>query len=209
MSCGRGWPWWLPVPASSPTSAPPHQVFLSGKGRFGEGWSQSEEPTSQTSGAAGGVVRARCEEAQVRRRAGCPGEVAPPGPPTPTGFYLLSPGCCRGRAGHGSRQQEALAAGPAATTMLCSVARDQHSALGSGHHICALLCGAVEELGFKHSPVPSGTTCWRQSEETWTRTCLPLGPPALHGTFQGQPQPLNTPNYLCSCCFLGEPEGLG
>ncbi|KAM9611994.1 uncharacterized protein ACIBXB_000263 [Morphnus guianensis] len=54
-----------------------------------------------------------------------------------------------------------------------------------------------------------GEVSSHSEEEPWTRTCLPLGPPALHGTFQGQPLSLNPPNYLCSCRLLGEPEGPG
>lgn len=46
-------------------------------------------------------------------------------------------------------------------------------------------------------------------EKPWTRACPPVGPLALHGTFQGLPLSLNSPDYLCSCHLLGEPEALG
>lgn len=101
---------------------------------------------------------------QVTFRAGCPGEVVPPGPATLTGLCPLSPGHCRGRAGCSSRHQDA----PAATAVPRSMARDQrstHVPVTStvpprpwAPCISALLHGAVGELGFRHSPVPCGTT---------------------------------------------------
>ncbi|GAB0192099.1 hypothetical protein GRJ2_001675200 [Grus japonensis] len=158
----------------------------------------ARSPCPRMSRTAGGAVCARCKEA---------------------------PGRCRGRAGCSSGQQDALAAGPAATAVPCSMAGGQHSTHVSPAstvplqprtpRISALQRGAVGDLGFRHSPVPCGTMSGRRNvshseeEEPWTRTCLPLEPLALHGTFQGQPLSLNPPNYLCSCLLLGEPVGLG
>lgn len=53
------------------------------------------------------------------------------------------------------------------------------------------------------------TSSHSEEQEPWTRACLPLQPPALHGTFWEQPLFLNPAIYLCSCRFLGEPKGLG
>lgn len=217
--CGR-WPWCLPAPAHSPTSVPPGFPLRERTIRRGTEPGQGDH-VPECPRAAGGTAHAPCKEAPGEIQGWCPGEVAPLGSPTLMGLCPLSPRRCRGRAGCSSRQQDALAA----TAMPHSMTRDQRStripppppdvrcaptALGTTFLPSCMV--PLENWGSGTALSPVGhvgrEVSSHSEEEPWTRTCLPLGPPAFHGTFQGQPLPLNPPSYLCFCCLLGEPKGL-
>lgn len=216
----RRWPWCLPAPAHSPTSVPPGFPLRERTIRRGTEPGQGDH-VPECPRAAGGTAHAPCKEAPGEIQGWCPREVAPLGPPTLMGLCPLSPRRCRGRAGCSSRQQDALAA----TAMPHSMTRDQRStripppppdvrcaptALGTTFLPSCMV--PLENWGSGTALSPVGhvgrEVSSHSEEEPWTRTCLPLGPPAFHGTFQGQPLPLNPPNYLCFCRLLGEPKGL-
>lgn len=153
-------------------------------------------------GAAVGVVCAHCKGTPGEMRGWVPGEAVPPGPSTLTGLCWLPPGHCgeeRDAAAAGSkmhqqqRQQPPLC--PAAWRGTSTAPTSPQHLQWPWQHISALQCGVIGDLGFRHSPVTCGTTCERGNifTQTWTRAWLPLGPPALHGTLQGQPLSLNPP----------------
>lgn len=152
-----------------PLPALPHlppQGFLSGRGWFGEG--QEIGRGADVLNTLEQLVKGHMPTAkrpQVKYRAGCPGEVASPRPPTLTGLCSLSPG-------HWMQQQAARCTG-SRTGSHYSVTRDQHSIhmplksavplWPQAQCVSALLCGAVGEPGFRHSPVTCGKTCGQEN----------------------------------------------
>lgn len=111
------------------------------------------------------------------------------------------------------QQQDTLAAGLAATAAPCGVAGDLVQHQHSPQRLqCP--CGAMflpsrvvllENGGSGTAPstMGRGKRNILTEQGVLDKACLPLGPPALHGTFKRQPLSLNPPTYLSPATSWG------